>query len=52
MRHGTATSPLAFLADLSLFGDLAEQPAFTAVYTEALASLHTIGARATLEHWV
>lgn len=44
--------PVAFLADLSLFGDLAEQPAFTAVYTEALASLHTIGARATLEHWV
>ena len=41
--------PLAFLADPDLFGDLAEQPRFVEAYTEALDSLHTRGARATLE---
>jgi mannitol 2-dehydrogenase len=43
--------PLAFLRDPDLFGDLVDQPAFTSVYAEALASLHEIGARATLEAW-
>lgn len=40
--------PLAFLRDRQLFGDLAEQPRFTAAYTAALHSLHRRGARATL----
>ncbi|MEJ5945909.1 mannitol dehydrogenase family protein [Pseudokineococcus basanitobsidens] len=40
---------LAFLRDEDLFGDLAEQEAFTTPYREALASLHEKGARATLE---
>ena len=41
--------PLAFIADRELFGDLADDPRFTALYLEALTSLHTRGARATLE---
>ena len=41
--------PLAFVADRELFGDLADDPRFTALYLEALTSLHTRGARATLE---
>ena len=40
---------LAFLRDADLFGDLAEQEAFTTPYRAALASLHERGARATLE---
>ncbi|MEJ5913075.1 mannitol dehydrogenase family protein [Pseudokineococcus sp. 1T1Z-3] len=40
---------LAFLRDTDLFGDLAEQEAFTTPYRAALASLHAKGARATLE---
>jgi len=40
---------LAFLRDPDLFGDLAEQEAFTTPYRQALASLHERGARATLE---
>ncbi|MEI7058527.1 mannitol dehydrogenase family protein [Nocardioides sp. CCNWLW239] len=43
--------PLAFLRDPDLFGDLAEDPGFTEPYAEALASLHAIGARRTLESW-
>jgi len=43
--------PLAFLRDRDLFGDLAEQPRFTAAYAVALDRLHTVGARATLESW-
>lgn len=39
---------LAFIRDRSLFGDLAEQEAFTAPYVAALESLHTNGAAATL----
>jgi mannitol 2-dehydrogenase len=48
----TREDPLAFLDDPTLFGDLRDQPAFTSAYVEALQSLHTRGARATLEHWV
>ena len=43
--------PLAFLRDPSLFGDLVEDERFTGPYLEALESLHTRGARATLVSW-
>lgn len=43
--------PLAFLRDKHLFGDLVDQPRFTAAYQEALASLHDDGAVATLRRW-
>jgi len=41
--------PLAFVKNQELFGDLATEPAFTDPYLNALDSLHTSGARATLE---
>jgi mannitol 2-dehydrogenase len=41
--------PTAFIADRSLFGDLADDEAFVAEYSATLASLHAHGARATLE---
>ena len=41
--------PLAFISDRELFGDLVDDERFVAAYTEALASLHERGARATLE---
>ena len=41
--------PLAFVKNRELFGDLATEPAFTEPYLTALNSLHTAGARATLE---
>jgi mannitol 2-dehydrogenase len=43
--------PLAFLRDPDLFGDLVEDERFVRHYLEALDSLHTRGARATLEAW-
>jgi mannitol 2-dehydrogenase len=43
--------PLAFLADRELFGDLVDDERFTTPYLAALASLHEVGARATLEAW-
>ena len=43
--------PLAFLEDTDLFADLHDQPDFTEDYLAALASLHSHGARATLEAW-
>jgi mannitol 2-dehydrogenase len=46
-----AQDPLAFLDDRSLFGDLRDQPRFVAPYLAALESLHSVGARATLEMW-
>lgn len=45
-------NPLAFLDDPTLFGDLAQQPAFASAYVEALQSLHTDGARAALHRWL
>jgi mannitol 2-dehydrogenase len=42
-------NPLAFVENRDLFGDLATQPAFTEPYLNALNSLHSRGARATLE---
>jgi mannitol 2-dehydrogenase len=41
--------PLAFVKNRELFGDLASEPAFTEPYLNTLESLHTRGARATLE---
>jgi mannitol 2-dehydrogenase len=46
-----AEDPLAFLRDPTLFGDLVENERFTRLYLEALESLHSRGARATLEAW-
>ncbi|GAB3301780.1 mannitol dehydrogenase family protein [Parasphingorhabdus pacifica] len=43
--------PLAFLEDRDLFADLIENESFTSTYLEALESLHTLGARRTLEKW-
>lgn len=39
---------LAFIQNRSLFGDLVDDPRFTAPYAEALASLHSIGSLKTL----
>ena len=41
--------PDAFIANRSVFGDLAENKRFVTAYRSALASLHQRGARATLE---
>ena len=41
--------PLAFIANRDLFGDLIEDERFRAAYTSALDSLHSRGARATVE---
>jgi mannitol 2-dehydrogenase len=41
--------PLAFVKNRELFGDLASERAFTEPYLNTLESLHTRGARATLE---
>ena len=43
---------LAFVENRELFGDLADEPGFTEPYLAALESLHTHGARATLESLV
>ncbi len=43
------TDPLAFIRDRDLFGDLVDDDRFTTAYESALDSLHTMGARATLE---
>jgi mannitol 2-dehydrogenase len=47
--HGD--DPVAFLRDPDLFGDLADDERFIRDYTEALESLHAVGARTTLERW-
>jgi mannitol 2-dehydrogenase len=44
-----ATDPLAFIRDRALFGDLVDEGRFTTPYLETLNSLHTVGARKTLE---
>jgi mannitol 2-dehydrogenase len=41
--------PLAFIANRDLFGDLIDNERFVSAYSSVLASLHTKGARATLE---
>ncbi|MEW5807961.1 MAG: mannitol dehydrogenase family protein [Actinomycetota bacterium] len=42
-------NPTAFIENTALFGDLAQQPRFVEAYRASLASLHDVGARATLE---
>ena len=44
--------PLAFVSQPELFGDLASNERFVQAYTQALASLHDAGARATVENLV
>ncbi len=41
--------PLAFVAQREVFGDLADEPRFTAAYVDTLTSLHERGARVTLQ---
>ena len=43
--------PTAFLAQREIFGDLVDDTRFTEAYLRALASLHTVGARGTVEAW-
>jgi mannitol 2-dehydrogenase len=43
-----AETPLAFLTNRDLFGDLIDEPRFTVAYEWTLRSLHERGARATL----
>lgn len=43
--------PLAFLRDTELFGELAEQDAFTGAYLSALASFRENGARTTIARY-
>ena len=43
-------NPTAFIENTEVFGDLATQPRFVEAYLYALESLHTDGARATLEN--
>lgn len=45
---GLREDPLAFLADRTLFGDLAQRPEFADRYVQALRSLHEKGALATV----
>jgi mannitol 2-dehydrogenase len=44
-----AEDPLAFLRNRDLFGDLIDNERFVSTYRSVLSSLHTKGARATLE---
>jgi mannitol 2-dehydrogenase len=44
--------PLVFISDPDLFGDLASDQRFVAAYTSSLSSLHSRGARATVEELV
>jgi mannitol 2-dehydrogenase len=46
-----AQEPTAFLAQREIFGDLVDDPRFTDAYLRALASLHTMGALATVDAW-
>jgi len=45
-----SSDPLAFVRNRELFGDLVDDERFTTPYLAALDSLHTRGARKTLEH--
>jgi mannitol 2-dehydrogenase len=47
--RGQRDDPTAFIADRELFGDLVDDQRFVAAYRSALSSLHTRGARATLD---
>ena len=48
-RAARARSPLVFVSDRDLFGDLVDDERFVTAYRWALDSLHSKGARATLE---
>ena len=50
-RRQREEDPLAFLRDSDLFGDLVENERFVRQYLEALESLHSRGARTTVEAW-
>jgi mannitol 2-dehydrogenase len=50
--RGQRDDPDAFIANRSIFGDLADDERFRTAYRSALASLHAHGARATLESLV
>ncbi|MBD0321929.1 MAG: mannitol dehydrogenase family protein, partial [Aldersonia sp.] len=41
--------PTAFIANRKVFGDLVDEPRFVEAYLRALESLHTVGARATVQ---
>ncbi|WP_230208478.1 mannitol dehydrogenase family protein [Microlunatus sp. Gsoil 973] len=45
---GPDADELGFLTNRELFGDLVDEPRFTAPYLEVLRSLHTVGARETV----
>ena len=47
--HSRGRQIVGELGSGGVFGDLADQPRFVEAYTEALASLHERGARATVE---
>jgi mannitol 2-dehydrogenase len=49
IAHSQRLHPTAFIENTALFGDLAQVPRFVEAYCWALDSLHTRGARATLE---
>ncbi|MBU2664221.1 mannitol dehydrogenase family protein [Actinoplanes bogorensis] len=46
------TEPLAFIQDREVFGDLADNERFVSAYTSVLSSLHSRGAKATLDDLV
>jgi mannitol 2-dehydrogenase len=51
VKRAQSPDPLEFLRDPDLFGDLVDDERFTGEYLQAAESLHTRGARATLEAW-
>ena len=46
------SEPLAFIQDREVFGDLADNERFVSAYTSVLSSLHSRGAKATLDDLV
>jgi len=46
------TDPLAFIRNRELFGDVVDDERFTSAYLSTLESLHSVGARKTLESLV
>ena len=49
MERAASPDPLVFISDPDLFGTLASDQRFVSAYTAALESLHSSGARATVE---
>lgn len=50
--QASRATPTAFLAERDIFGAVADAPLFVRRFTEALASLRTVGTRATLEAYL